>query len=233
MKKALWAGAVLVAIAALAVFVWWQGRREAPFEMYVFDTPGSASVFIRTPSDKRVLINGGSNSEIVRRITEILPFYSRHIDLIIATDVEGKSVSGLVDVLNRYSVDRVIGMSSSSDPIYKTFKKAAKRLESVKAGDIIRFDDDVSAEVIFPLPEDQFKYSNASNPEILMRIRYGSNSFILAGQATTKVLKAIGVNATSSAGVIVHLREVNGIKIKKAGTAKIVSDGSYVRIVDI
>jgi len=76
--------------------------------MWVIQLKGSQAIFIRTPNDKRVLIDGGPNSDIVRVITKILPFYSRRIDTIISTDTDDKNVSGLVDILERYKVENLI-----------------------------------------------------------------------------------------------------------------------------
>jgi hypothetical protein len=49
------------------------------------------AVFLQTSGGKRILINGGGNSEIIRKITKVIPFYSRHIDTIISTNEEDKN----------------------------------------------------------------------------------------------------------------------------------------------
>lgn len=233
-RYALWGCAAALGIAAIAAFTWWQGRREAPFEMYVFDTPGAPSALVRTPNDRRILINGGSNSDIVRRITRVLPFYSRRIDLVIATEADGKHASGLIDILDRYDVGRAVGLASSADTVYKAFQKAANGLDEVVAGDVLELDDAVTAEVLFPLPPERFKYSNASQPQLILRIRFGETSFVIAGQATDKILKVVGLEgkgaASSSSSALIFGRKINGLKIKKAGTALIVSDGRTVQI---
>jgi len=220
-SKPLILGAAATALAfGMAGYVWREEHREPILEVYVFNLKSGSSVFVRTPDDKRILINGGANSEVIRELTDILPFYSRRIDTIIATAADGKDVSGLIDVLERYSVDNVVvpaitlqslGLASTTDQIYATFLDTVSRLKiplrEVSAGDVLDFGkklggQDVRAEIFFPAASssgEKFQYSRASAPEIIMRISYGQTSVMLLGNATTKVQKFI---ATSTGSII-------------------------------
>jgi competence protein ComEC len=204
-------GVAATALAfGMAGYVWREEHREPILEVYVFNLKSGSSVFVRTPDDKRILINGGANSEVIRELTDILPFYSRRIDTVIATDADGKDVSGLIDVLERYSVDNVvvpavtlqsIGLASTTDQIYATFLDTVRRLKiplrEVSAGDTLDFGQKlggspVNAEILFPAGA--FQYSRASVPEIILRISYGQTSVMLLGNATTKVQKFIATS---------------------------------------
>jgi beta-lactamase superfamily II metal-dependent hydrolase len=231
--------ATAAALAGIGGYAYVESHRPAVLELFVFNTPGNPAIFIRTPNDKRILINGGSNSEIIERISGILPFYSRRIDTVIATDDDPKNVTGLVDVVNRYSVDKVVvacglhykalGLASSSDPIYETFLAAIDShkipVQEVVAGQRLILDQPsndsyqlahinnvagsysnqpVVADILFPVTTDSnppsststkaFQYSKASSPQILMRINYGTTSFMLMSDASVKIQKFIAVN---------------------------------------
>jgi hypothetical protein len=195
-------------MAGIAGYVWHTANRPRILEMYIFDLKSSQAVFIRTPNDRRILINGGANSDIIRQLTKILPFYSRRIDAIIATDADGKNVSGLIDVMNRYSVNKVIipeisleslGLSTTTDQIYSVFIDAIKNknihVKEVRAGDRVIFDanNSVYADILFPISRELFKYSKASPPQLVTRISFGSNSIMLLNDATTKIQKFIAL----------------------------------------
>ncbi len=184
-------------------FAWQEWDRTKVLEIYVFDLKSNEATFIRTPNDKRILINGGANSGIIRQLTKILPFYSRKIDTIIATDTNGNNVSGLIDILKRYSVDKVIlpaitleslGLSTTTDQIYSVFldmiKEKGIRIEQVKEGDKVEFDS-VSFNFLFPTASESFKYSKASAPQLVMNISYGKNSIMLLNNVTSKIQKFI------------------------------------------
>ncbi len=200
----------LVSAGFIFGYAWHQRDRLKVLEMYVFDLKSNEAIFIRTPNDRRILINGGANSEIIRELTKILPFYSRKIDTIIATNTNGKNVSGLIDVLKRYSVGKVIlpavtlesiGLSTSTDHVYSVFldtiKEKGIEVERVKKGDRVEFDS-VSFNILFPTASESFKYSKASGPELVMKISYDKNSIFILNNVTPKIQKYI---ASSTAPV--------------------------------
>ncbi|OHA24983.1 MAG: hypothetical protein A3C79_03300 [Candidatus Taylorbacteria bacterium RIFCSPHIGHO2_02_FULL_45_28] len=180
-------------------------------------------MFIRTPDDRRILVDGGGNAEIIRHITNILPFYSRGIDVVVATNTDGKNVSGLIDVIERYEVERAYiprftlentGTTSSTDDIYRTFLGELGDLHiqthEVAAGDQIPLSgsDDgssvqrVTAQVLFPVPADMFEYSKASAPELLFSLSYGKTSILFMGDASKKVQKLLASSSAVISGSI-------------------------------
>ncbi len=201
------------ALAGIGGYAWHESRRPAVLEVFVFDTPGLPSIFMRTPDDMRILIGGGSNADIVRRITDILPFYSRRIDTIIAPDTDGRNVTGLIEVLNRYQVGRVlvpevtlatVGLASSSDPAYEVFKEEIRKKaipsEAFSAGMQFQFGQ-VTATILFPIDPGAFKYSKASAPALCMHVSYGSASVLITGGVGTKTQKFIASAASTSPGI--------------------------------
>ncbi len=134
--------------SAFGGYVWYEQQRPKVLEIYVFALKSGRSMFIRTPDDYRILVDGGGNSEIIRHLTSLIPFYSRRIDSIIITNTNGKNVSGLIDIVDRYMVDRVyipkfilegLGLASLTDKIYETFIETIKSkniyTKEISAGD--------------------------------------------------------------------------------------------------
>jgi len=200
LKPILIAAATAAIATRLGVYVWQEEHRPAILEVYVFALPSGRSIFIRTPEDKRILVDGGANSDIIRELTGILPFYTRRIDAVIATDTDGKNVTGLIDVIERYKVERVyipgvttesLGIASSSDQIYPTFLDTIRREKissmEVWAGLTIPLDGKVTLRALFPVPGSNFVYSKASAPEILYTIVFGQTSITFLGNASHKV----------------------------------------------
>lgn len=211
-------GATATALAScLAGYVWHEQQRPSVLEIYVFAMKSGRSMFIRTPDDRRILIDGGGSSQIIRQLTDIIPFYSRRIDTIIVTNTDGKNVSGLVDVIERYDVERAyiprftlenLGIASSTDKIYQTFIRTLTdsniHVDEVVSGDQIplsgpedgKMGHRVAMNIIFPVIPEKFDYSKASAPEILFNISYGDTSILFMGDASKKVQKFV---ASSSA----------------------------------
>ncbi len=201
-KPVIIATSAALAVTGIGVYAWREEHRPPILEVYVFSLPSGRSMFVRTPEDKRILIDGGSNSNIIREITGILPFYSRRIDSVIATNAEGKNISGLIDVLERYQIGeayipgqilQTLGISSSTDQIYSTFLDTLSRegihTSELSAGDSVALDQKTSLRPLFPVPAKQFTYSKASAPEILFNVSFGATSIVFLGNASNKVQK--------------------------------------------
>ncbi len=188
-------------------YVWIEEHRPPVLEVYVFSMNNGRSMFIRTPDDKRILIDGGSNSGIIRELSKIIPFYSRRIDYVIATNTENENVTGLVDVIERYKVEKVfvpeitlenLGFASSTIGAYSTFVDVVSAngiaKEEVSSGRSIVLDDEVYLDIVFPTKDPKFLYSKASAPEILFTLKYKNNSHIFLGNASVKIQKYLAGN---------------------------------------
>ena len=202
--------AAIVSVSMLGVYVWVREHRLPALEMHVFSLRSGYAAFIQTPDDRRILIDGGPNGEIVRKISSILPFYSRRIDAIVATETDGDAISGLIDVLERYQVGRMyipavtlgsIGISTSTDPAYHVLCESAARrgveVVELESGDHIESGDDraVGIKAVFPVDGAQFEYSKASAPRVILEVTYDGHSILLLGDVSIKAQKFIAESA--------------------------------------
>ena len=223
----IFATAAGIALSGIGAYVWHEEARPAVLEVYIFSLKGSTAIFIRTPEDKRILMNGGANGDIIRAISGILPFYSRHIDAIIAAKDDADHVSGLIDVVTRYSATAAyipavtlesLALSSSTDPAYEAFVAALKlrdvQMSMIRSGDSIRVDSRTTLNVLFPNVSGSFVYSKASSPEVLLSLEYGSTSVFFMGTASRKIQTYV---ATTSVNMV-----------SKGKIRMLVSDGSFL-----
>ncbi|MDE2037644.1 MAG: MBL fold metallo-hydrolase [Patescibacteria group bacterium] len=192
------------ALASIGGYVWHASIRPPVLEIYVFDTPGAPSVLVRTPDDRRILIDGGSNGSVVRGLTEALPFYSRRIDAVVLTSADAAHAAGLVGVTERYAVGAALvpsldpvslGLASSTDPacqaLFSALAAKGTPVKPVSAGQTIDLGGSVAMDALFPAPAESFAYSRASPPMMLVAIRYGRTSAILGGSASVKIQKSV------------------------------------------
>ena len=176
--------------------------RSRTFSLYIFQLKNNIAIFLQTSSGKRILINGGGNSEIVRKITKVIPFYSRHIDTIISTNEEDKNITGLISVVDRYKVDRAylqkinshnLNLSTTSSKIYDTYihKLKARKIyvQELIKGDVIKLDEETKIEVLFPVQSNDFKYSKSSSPELVLVVSFKDFNFLILGNVSKKIQK--------------------------------------------
>ncbi len=170
--------------------------------LYIFSLKNEKAVFVNSTEGKRYLIDGGPNGEIIRKITKIIPFYSRHIDGVILTDTDKNKINGLIDVIHRYRVGNLylpsqtkvsLGISSSTNEVLDILLSEAKdkniQINYLGAGDRLEIDK-IHIEILFPVSEG-FEYSASSHPELVYRVVSGSRSIFVAGGITKKIQKTI------------------------------------------
>jgi competence protein ComEC len=68
---------------------------------------GDASL-IKTPSRQVILIDGGPDNSVLTGLGKDLPFYRRRIDVVVVSHYHDDHVAGLIEILKRYRVKKVI-----------------------------------------------------------------------------------------------------------------------------
>ncbi len=82
--------------------------RDPSWRVVFFDVGQGDSIFIRTPQNHYILIDGGPGSVVLEKLSQEMPFFQRSIDLMILTHPHDDHVSGLIEVANRYHVKDII-----------------------------------------------------------------------------------------------------------------------------
>jgi competence protein ComEC len=191
-KKYLVVGVILVVVGLGAYIARWEFRAPT-FEIYFFNLNKGRSIFIRTPHGKTLLIDGGQNSQVIRELTNVLPFYRRHIDTVVATRADPKNVGGLIDVLNRYDVDKIYEPSvEGTSTAFSAFEGIAQKKhiprEKLSKGD--QFDyDGLHFEVLFPDPT--FDWNKSNIPELAFKIVYKDKTMVLLGDLSPHIQKSL------------------------------------------
>ncbi len=76
--------------------------------VWFFDVGQGDAVFIQTPDNKQILIDGGPGEAVLSKLGAVMPFWDRSIDMIISTHPHSDHISGLIEVLDRYQIDQVV-----------------------------------------------------------------------------------------------------------------------------
>lgn len=192
-KKFIWQISILsLAVVVLAVVAFWQGQPPGRLEVYFFNVGHGDAIFIRTPSDKRVLIDGGLNSQVVQKIGRLLPFYDKRIDLVILSHPHPDHITGLISVVKRYEVGKVFYTDvKTQEELFKLFKDILnkKKITKVKIDKI--FSQDLGGEAIlyflYPdhdLSQEIIQDKEINNTSIVVKLIYKGSSYLFMGDAS-------------------------------------------------
>lgn len=76
--------------------------------------------YIRFPDGRDMLVDAGPNNRIIACLSHHMPFWDRHINLVLATHPQKDHIGGLPEVLRRYQVDYLVRSDVGTDSeIYK------------------------------------------------------------------------------------------------------------------
>lgn len=161
--------------------------------VYFLDVGQGDASLIKTLDGKNILIDGGPDSKVLFELGKILPWWNREIDLLILTHPHDDHVVGLLKVLDKYQVDKILynGIPNGS-PAYQAFLSAIKdrniNTKIISEPQKIRIDDKCILELIYP----RFNISasenkNLNNTSIVSRLNCENKDFLFMGDAEKEV----------------------------------------------
>ncbi|MFH0906738.1 MAG: MBL fold metallo-hydrolase [bacterium] len=183
---------ILVILFSSTFFVWsvvFEHTSDNLLEVYFFDVGQGDSIFIETPSNKQILIDGGPDKMVLEKLNQTMPLYDRTIDLVILTHPDADHITGLIDVIDYYSIGQILTSGFELDTaVYKEWQDLIKLknipVTIVQAGQKIILEKDVIIEILWP---DQSLVKNANNSSVVGRLVYGDSEFLLTGDIEKEV----------------------------------------------
>lgn len=189
---------ILVCIFTLQSF-----EESKALEVDFFNVGQGDAILIKTPEHQRILIDGGPTNAVVEKLGENMIFYDKNIDLMILTHPHADHLVGLIEVLKRYKVKKILATGAiNSTPDYLAWldeiKKENVLMEIASAGQIIDLGENLKMEIFYPTENFSGKQpDNLNNTSIVAKLVFGDTSFLFTGDAEKEVednLVASGVD---------------------------------------
>ncbi|HQE92980.1 MAG TPA: ComEC/Rec2 family competence protein [Anaerolineae bacterium] len=176
--------------AVILVMAYLYTAPDGRLHVFVLDAGQGDAIFIQTPHGKQALIDGGADMrQTLAQVGRCMPFWDRHLDMVILTAPAADRLTGLVPVLERYTVDAVYsGPETGQGNVYAQWETllAARPAESVGtlwAGMALELDTDVTLHALWPEPGEY--------GPLVLQLTHGQTSFIFGGDATALVEEAL------------------------------------------
>lgn len=155
------------------------------------------SVLIQTPHGRSVLIDGGPGMTLLERLGEETSFWQKSFDLVILTHPDLDHLEGLLEVIKRYEVERVLmtGVHHSS-ALYQTWLDTLVEQDiPVSIADAAhdwQIDDEVYLDILSPVEPVLFEeVENLNDTSVILKLMYGNTSLLLTGDAEEDQEKAL------------------------------------------
>jgi competence protein ComEC len=178
---------LVLPLLLVAILVWSVALTQPDGRLHVsfLDVGQGDAILIQTPNGQDILIDGGpAPQRITLELSKKLPFWDRTIDLVICTQPQADHVTGLVEVVQRYNVERVLDPAVSYDSA--TYQEWIRLIEIkgiersvARVGQEINLGSGVRMEVLNP-PESLWEGTthDVDNNGVVLRLSWGNVSFL-------------------------------------------------------
>lgn len=160
------------------------------------------AIFIKTPNNHKILIDGGSDNTVLAKIGSLMPFFDRKFDLIFLTHPHADHLDGLIEVLKKYKTNLFL---YSVLPIGQTGLPAEQAGATFNSPDFLKFTnliqkkkislkeiqkdqkiklDEIEIEILSPSKEDiENKTFQPNDLSLVLKLKYQKVSFLFMADA--------------------------------------------------
>lgn len=183
-------------------------------KIWFFDVGQGDAQFLDFADGNQILIDGGPDGKILQGLGKAMPFYDRDIDLMILTHPHKDHIFGLIEVLKRYKVGKIILPKVDFDSaFYKEFFEIVREKDivleylgsgdEIKIGDFAEFDflsPEIQGSLLISSGHNKFSADNESfgakgqdlnDLSLVAKFIYGENSILFTGDAGGNIEKEI------------------------------------------
>ncbi len=198
----------LLIIAGIIIVTWWlyKAAQPWPFTLIFLDVGQGDAELIKTPDHRIILIDGGPDASVIRKLGQELPWTTRTIDLVVVSHPHADHVTGLIEVLKRYKVNNILTSSVVyNTPEYATWLALINKKHIpvivARAGQTIGIGSGATLTVILPLMSYQDQtIDNVHTSMVVNSLRYGKTTALFMGDAEVPLeqsLVELGVDLKS------------------------------------
>lgn len=194
-----------------AAFVLVAGREEARLpdgrsHAFILDVGQGDAIVLRSPSGKHILVDAGPDASVLSGLGHVLPYFDRHLDLVIITHPDTDHLGGLPEVLRRYDVSALLITPSALADDNTTATRALIAQEGSRiifpdpARDI-DLGDGLLLNLLWPPPhQGALRTEDPNDLSIVLRAETPSGSLLMMGdlpEQEEEMLLAQGIPATA------------------------------------
>ncbi|MCK5320001.1 MBL fold metallo-hydrolase [Candidatus Parcubacteria bacterium] len=188
----------LITLAIVGIFLaipvfWLTLSAENKLEIAFLDVGQGDASLIKTPFGQNILIDGGADYKVIEELEKELQWWDKSVDLMVLTHPHDDHVAGLIFVLERYDVKKILytGVTHSA-PAYLEWLKIVKAknvpLVIIDRPQKIIFGNDCFLDIIYPRQSLLGKsVNNLNNSSIVAELACVDKTVLFMGDAEIEV----------------------------------------------
>lgn len=169
------------------------------------------AVLIQTAQGHDILVDGGPDHAAVTRVLgRKMPFWDRRIDMLVLTHPHSDHLAGLIEVLRRYRVQRVLQPAAEYEsPMYDEWLRLVEEkgvaVSTAREGLRITSGDGLIIEVLGPDRGLLQHRADADDLATVLRVRRGRVSFLLTADIGREAEAALATRRTTLGSTVLKV----------------------------
>lgn len=168
-------------------------------KVHFLDVGQADSILVQLPDGPSILVDAGNNDDGPAVVSYLKQQGIKKIDYLVGTHPHEDHIGGLDDVIRAFDIGqaympRVTTNTKTFEDVLLAVKDKGLKITTAKAGVTILDQDRLKVDLVAPCGSD---YEDLNNWSAVTRIKYGSTSFLLTGDAeaqSEKEMLASGVD---------------------------------------
>lgn len=184
---------IVLSILLMGAFIFYLSlKQEGEFgflKVVYLDIGQGDAIYIEAPNKKQVLIDTGPSPATLAKLSKVMPFADRSLDLVILTHRDQDHIGGASLLFETYEIDNILMTDQSSETSLSL--ELDRKIERSNLNKIIahrgqRFildaDRKIYLDILFPNRNISDFESNETS--IVSKLSYGQKSFLFVGDST-------------------------------------------------
>jgi len=209
----------LTLLLVTAALIWWSlyprinrvlsGENDLAVRVYDI---GQGDAIMIQKGDTQILVDGGPDDRILAHLGRDLLPWDREIELLVLSHPQADHLTGLIAVLERYQVRKVLYYPSRYDTrVYQRFLELIKdegaEIIFASAGGTVSVGE-VTLQVLWPTAN--FHHQNVNNESVVLLLDYLEFEALLLGDAEQAAQENLNINGNTELLKVSHHGAWNG-----------------------
>jgi competence protein ComEC len=178
---------VILGLSLGLIVIWSRTQPDGNLRVAFLDVGQGDAIFVQTPEGRQLLVDGGQYPSLIKRhLGRQMPFWDRHVDIVVATHPDDDHVAGLPELFERYNVELLVtngaeaGASQAYGQLLEEAQKRGVPVHVPEVGEQLRLGEEVALTFLHP---GQASLTSDNDSSVAIRLTYGNFSVLLTGDA--------------------------------------------------
>lgn len=205
-------------IAGVLGVQYWNDQTTSHAQVTFLDVGQGDAIYIRTSDHQDVLMDGGPDDQVVRRLGEHMPVWDRTIELVILSHTDADHITGIVELFRYYNINTIAIVdisvtSQTQEALYAAIAEQGTTVIYPLAGDRIPLSEREQLTILHPYVNENLEALERNDTGIVAEYTY-------TGTRTTRILLTGDISSTIEQSMVAtgYLSDVDILKVPHHGS---------------